>query len=141
MKQASQHTDKLWVKKSNDHRGIRVENIKTMNLSTPGTFVQEFIQNPLLIDGRWVHLLFIASDVPLNKNLIHKYFFINRKFDIGIYVIMTSINPLRLYAFDSDALLRFCAKDYLPFNSSDVNSYVVGDDYTPIWEVRLFHLN
>ncbi|VDL85133.1 unnamed protein product [Nippostrongylus brasiliensis] len=30
---------------------------------------------------------------------------------------------------------RFCAKDYLPFDSNDVNKYVVGDDYTPIWEV------
>lgn len=62
-----------------------------------------------------------------------------RKFDIGIYVIMTSVNPLRVYTFNSDVLLRFCAKKYLPFNSTDLDSYVVGDDYTPIWEVCIFH--
>lgn len=49
---AKEHPDKLWVKKSNDHRGIRVQTVPNMNLDTPGTFVQEFIQNPLLIDGK-----------------------------------------------------------------------------------------
>lgn len=49
---------------------------------------------------------------------------------------MTSVEPLRLYIMGSEALLRFCAKPYLPFNSSDLDSYVVGDDYTPIWEVN-----
>jgi hypothetical protein len=58
-----------------------------------------------------------------------------RKFDIGLYVTMTSINPLRLYIYDSDALLRFCAKPYHPFNATDLHTYVVGDDYTPTWEV------
>lgn len=67
-----------------------------------------------------------------SKCLLFQFF---RKFDIGIYVIMTSVNPLRVYTFNTDVLLRFCAKKYLPFNSSDLDSYVVGDDYTPIWEV------
>ncbi len=48
---------------------------------------------------------------------------------------MTSINPLRLYIYDSDALLRFCGKPYYPFNTTDLDTYVVGDDYTPTWEV------
>lgn len=46
---------------------------------------------------------------------------------------MTSINPLRVYVFDSEILLRFCAKPYYPFNVTDLDSYVVGDAYTPIW--------
>ena len=103
------HPDKLWVKKSNAHRGIKVEDASSMDLNTEGTFVQEFIHNPLLIDGK--------------------------KFDIGIYAVMTSIDPLRVYLLGNEALLRFCAKPYLPFNSSDLDSYVVGDDYTPIWEI------
>lgn len=49
---AKDHPDKLWVKKSNDHRGIRVQDAASMNLETEGTFVQEFIHNPLLIDGK-----------------------------------------------------------------------------------------
>lgn len=48
---------------------------------------------------------------------------------------LTSVNPLRVYLYDSEALLRFCAQDYLPFNASHLDSYVVGDNYAPIWEV------
>ncbi|XP_054169103.1 probable tubulin polyglutamylase ttll-15 [Oppia nitens] len=101
------HPNKLWVKKDSNHRGIRILDLETVNLSASGTFMQEYIQKPYLIDGK--------------------------KFDIGIYAIMTSINPLRVYILESDALLRFCAKPYYPFNSSDVDTYVVGDDYTPTW--------
>lgn len=109
LKYSNDHPEKLWVKKSNDHRGIRVEDLSNIDLTTEGTFVQEFIHNPLLIDGK--------------------------KFDIGIYVVMTSVEPLRVYFLENEALLRFCAKPYHPFNASDVDQYVVGDDYTPIWEI------
>jgi len=50
--QALAHPEKLWVHKSNMHRGIKVKNLKDIDLNTGGTFVQEFISNPLLIDGR-----------------------------------------------------------------------------------------
>ncbi|GAB6022539.1 hypothetical protein CHUAL_006644 [Chamberlinius hualienensis] len=103
------HPDKLFVQKNNKHRGIKVQPISSLNLTQDGSFIQEFIQNPLLID--------------------------KRKFDIGIYTIITSIDPLRAYIFNGDALLRFCSVDYHPFNSDVMDKYVVGDDYTPIWEI------
>ncbi|VDO28436.1 unnamed protein product [Haemonchus placei] len=80
-----------------------------MNLDKEDSFVQEFISNPLLID--------------------------NRKFDIGVYTVITSIHPLRVYVYEGDSLIRFCAEDYLPFDSNRLDKYVVGDDYTPIWEI------
>ncbi len=40
------------------------------------TFLQEFISNPLLIDGY--------------------------KFDIGVYVVITSVKPLRIYVLNGD---------------------------------------
>ena len=49
---------------------------------------------------------------------------------------MTSVNPLRVYIYENDALFRFCARPYPhPFNASDLDSYVVGDQYTPTWEM------
>ena len=30
---------------------------------------------------------------------------------------------------------RFCPKKYEPFDPEDVDKYVVGDDYIPIWEM------
>lgn len=59
-----------------------------------------------------------------------------RKFDIGIYTVITSVLPLRVYIYEGDVLLRFCPKDYKPFDADDVDKYVVGDDYTPLWEVN-----
>jgi tubulin monoglycylase TTLL15 len=35
----------------------------------------------------------------------------------------------------SDWLIRFCKEEYHPFDGDRVNGYVVGDDYTPIWEI------
>ena len=43
-------------------------------------FVQEYIANPLLVDGR--------------------------KFDIGVYTVLTSIDPLRVYVYDREVLMR-----------------------------------
>ena len=79
-----------------------------------------------------------------------------RKFDIGTYVVVTSGEPfrygleiiddiiipknstlstlIRIYLLN-EWLLRFCNTDYEPFDPSNAKSYVVGDDYTPIWEV------
>lgn len=55
--------------------------------------------------------------------------------DIGIYIAITSIDPLRLYYFD-DVLIRFCQYD---FNGDLLNakkdSYVVADDYMPPWSI------
>ncbi|XP_064621369.1 probable tubulin polyglutamylase ttll-15 isoform X2 [Lineus longissimus] len=106
---AKEHPSKLWVQKSNGHRGIKIKSLKNLDLTKSSTFVQEYIANPYLIDGR--------------------------KFDIGLYVTMTSVDPLRVYVYDGDFLIRFCPKDYHPFNAGDVDKYVVGDDYTPTWEI------
>ncbi|KAK2580201.1 hypothetical protein KPH14_012463 [Odynerus spinipes] len=101
--------DKYFVQKSNDHRGIKIVKISNMNLTATGSFVQEFIDRPYLVDGY--------------------------KFDIGIYTVITSIDPLRVYAYKGDVLLRFCPVKYYPFDADNLDKYVVGDDYLPIWNV------
>lgn len=52
-----------------------------------GTFVQEYIDDPYLMDGY--------------------------RFDIGIYAVLTSIDPLRVYAYDGDWLIRYGIYKYL----------------------------
>jgi tubulin monoglycylase TTLL15 len=70
----------LFVQKSNDHRGISITKLRNLNLKAEGTFVQEYIDRPLLVDGY--------------------------KFDIGVYTIQTSIDPLRVYTYNGDMILR-----------------------------------
>jgi len=106
------HPNKMFVQKSNNHRGIQIEKISNLKLDAEGSFVQEFIDNPLLVDGY--------------------------KFDIGLYTTLTSIDPLRVYVHDTDVLLRFCPTKYHPFDASDKDKYVVQDDYLPSWQVPSF---
>ncbi|XP_065833475.1 probable tubulin polyglutamylase ttll-15 isoform X1 [Oscarella lobularis] len=104
--------DKMWVVKSGTHRGVRVrkqvDNVLKIRHDA-NLFIQEFISNPFLIDGR--------------------------KFDIGVYTVITSIDPLRVYTYEEEILLRFCSLPYHPFDEAEVNKYVVTADYTPTWEI------
>lgn len=103
------HPNALFVEKHNEHRHIAIRAPDEINLFSNNSFVQEFIQNPFLVDGF--------------------------KFDIGVYVVITSIDPLRLYIYSGDVLFRYCPVKYYPFNASNIDKYVVGDDYLPTWEV------
>ena len=57
------------------------------------------------------------------------------QFDIGIYTMITSMDPLRIYVFEGDVLLRFCPEKYHPFDAANRDKYVVHDDYRPTWKV------
>ncbi|XP_067028366.1 probable tubulin polyglutamylase ttll-15 isoform X2 [Acropora muricata] len=111
LEEVRNYPNKLWVEKSNNHRGIRIKSLKEIDLTKGSNeyFVQEYIANPLLVDGR--------------------------KFDIGVYTVLTSIDPLRVYVYDREVLVRFCEKAYYPFDPEDERKYVVGDTYTQPWEL------
>jgi hypothetical protein len=119
---ARENPSKMWIQKSNKHRGIKIKTMQELDLTADQTFIQEYISKPFLVDGRFVYHSF------------YQHIFC-RKFDIGIYTVITSITPLRVYVFDGEALLRFCPQDYHPFDPNIVDKYVIGDDYTPTWEV------
>ncbi|XP_077297867.1 tubulin tyrosine ligase-like 15 [Arctopsyche grandis] len=108
-KYAKSKPEALFVVKDNQHRGVQLKNVSEINLETQGNFVQEYMKNPFLVDGH--------------------------KFDIGVYTILTSVDPLRVYIYKGDVLFRYCPSKYYPFDPSDIDKYVIGDDYLPTWEV------
>lgn len=69
-----------FVLKDNYHRKIKVAKIDEIDFNQSQNFVQEFIDKPLLIDGY--------------------------KFDIGLYTIITSVDPLSIYVYNGDIMLR-----------------------------------
>ena len=79
------------------------------------SIVQEFIANPFLIDGH--------------------------KFNIGIFVIFTSGNPLRAYILDNMVIFRFCNTPYDPEKlHDDPTMYITdGEEFgrKPIREVSI----
>lgn len=109
LKYVQEYPNKSFVEKDNDHRKIHIRKIEEIDLNKEGTFVQEYVDKPLLVNGY--------------------------RFDIGIYTVITSIDPLRIYIYNGEALLRFCTEKYHPFDPENLNKYVVGDDYLPTWEV------
>lgn len=76
----SKNPEKIFVQKSNDHRNIKIQKIDSVDLDSSGTFIQEFLDKPFLVDGY--------------------------KFDIGVYTIITSVDPLRVYIYNGDILFR-----------------------------------
>lgn len=81
MFQARKYPQKMFVQKDNEHRGIKIEKINKLNLKQNDSFIQEYIDKPLLVDGY--------------------------KFDIGVYTIITSIDPLTIYIYNGDVLFRY----------------------------------
>lgn len=106
---ADQNPEKMFVQKHNQHRHINIRPVKEINYNDNDTFVQEYIGNPLLVDGH--------------------------KFDMGVYVMIVSVNPLRAYIYKGDVLFRYCPQKYYPFDPNNVDKYIVGDDYLPVWDV------
>lgn len=78
-----------------------------------------------------------------NKCLAQEYFHTHKvnhhKFDVGVYVVITDIEPLRAYFYD-DVLIRVCKRAYPTTIEEFVNdeeTWVI-NDYKPIWKVAEF---
>lgn len=90
------------VEKNIFNRGVRIvtkKDVLQRNHENSEIFYQQFMDKPFLIDGH--------------------------AFDFGIFVLITSFNPLRIYRFDADVLFRFCKEKYYPFDPSNRDKYVV----------------
>ncbi len=71
---------------------------------------QEFVNNPFLID--------------------------NKTFTFGLYMVITSGDPLRVYIND-DIFVKYTKKDYYPFDINDQDRYVTSEDAYYFWQVSL----
>ena len=102
-----------WLSKAKTHRGVRaLRSADASSLAALGAaLVQERVR-PLLLPS------------------------LRRAFDIGLYVVVSSVRPLRVYAHDV-ALVRFCEAEYpqTPAQFAEASRFVV-KEYTPIWELR-----
>lgn len=104
---AKNHPQKRFLEKSITNRGVSAKSPSEIDFTNSSIFVQEMVENPLLIE--------------------------DRMFDFGVYVVITSIDPLRIYMWDMDILLRVCLKTYYPFNKENLDSYVIGDHFHSGW--------
>lgn len=101
--------DKKFVEKNTVNRGVKIVNVQDINYDKSSKIYQEFMDKPFLIDGRG--------------------------FDLGVFVLISSIDPLRVYRYETEVLLRFCPEPYHPFNASNMDQYVIQDSYVPYSEM------
>lgn len=107
-----------WVYKKRTHRGVKF--VDTAGLAAA-----------LDTEGGW-------DEKTMAARYIEPLLIGGHKFDVGVYVAITSVSPLRVY-IHRNVLLRFCK---LPYPSTEqlrkgdppVDSYVV-DEYLPPWEI------
>lgn len=105
-----------WLFKAKNHRGVRV-----LTDGSPASLAQN---SPAIVQERVKPLL-------LRR--------LRRAFDVGLYVLVTSVRPLRVYAYDL-SLVRFCEVEYprTPSDfSTDPRSFVISH-YSPIWSLPFF---
>ena len=107
-----------WVLKSKEHRGVKflpnpgevtLGSLKKSGEDIENTIIQKFIDKPLLID--------------------------NYKFDFGIYVLVTSSLPTRVYIHTTRMVMRFCPEPYEPFDPTNRMSYVIEEGYKSAVEI------
>ncbi|CRK96757.1 CLUMA_CG009979, isoform A [Clunio marinus] len=110
---ANEHPNARFVQKLWSNRGVSLKNASEINFKMFGSgykyFAQLYIENPLLIDGY--------------------------KFDFGIYVLVASLEPLRVYFYEKNTLIRLCGKKYDPNNYEDLDTYVIGDVCQFPWDI------
>ena len=110
------HHRKRWVIKSRTHRGVRIFDASAAALRASTADGEEDVMAAEYVEP------FLVSD---------------HKFDIGVYIAITSIDPLEVYMYDN-VLLRFCK---LPHPRGEITpetpleSYVI-NDYQPPWEME-----
>jgi tubulin polyglutamylase TTLL4 len=90
------------------------EDLKRDFAARPGTLI---VKPPASARGQGIKVISKLADIPRRKNaLIQKYlddpFLLDGyKFDLRIYVLVTSFDPLRVYVFE-DGLVRFCTEKF-----------------------------
>lgn len=103
------HPNKRFVVKKKSNRGVILQNVTDMNFTSnsfsDGYFAMEFVENPLLFNGH--------------------------KFDFAVYVVITSVNPLRVYYYNKNIIMRFCPKTYDTSDPEDRDRYVVRSSHIP----------
>ena len=107
----------IWMLKSKQHRRVRpLLNATRAALSAAAPALLQRRVRPLLLRG------------------------LGRAFDVGLYVLVSSVSPLRIYSYER-ALVRVCEKPFPTrasgFATADHSSYVI-NHYAPLWTLPFF---
>ncbi|KAG5677463.1 hypothetical protein PVAND_007221 [Polypedilum vanderplanki] len=101
-----------YVEKNYDNRGVRIVTPDEFDKNNDEKIYQVFMDNPFLID--------------------------DHAFDFGVYVLISSVNPLRIYRYDHEVFIRFCPEKYHPFDPLNTHKYVVDENHLSVYVMPSF---
>ncbi|XP_072025734.1 probable tubulin polyglutamylase ttll-15 [Amphiura filiformis] len=97
-KTKNREVEQVWVVKKTLHRNVTVKATREIDLDSKG-IIQQFIHNQFLLHGHVISL--------------------------GVFVIITSFSPLRVYTLDDNGwLVRIANKPYHPVNYNDFETFL-----------------
>jgi tubulin polyglutamylase TTLL6/13 len=103
------------------HMTTKINNAKE-NKEEPPAYI---IKPGSSCQGRGIYLAQTLEDIEIQQGYVVQEYIHNplcilgRKFDLRIYVLQTSSQPLRLYVYE-DGLARFCTKQYEKPNAENI---------------------
>lgn len=112
LKYAQENPKAIFVEKNYGNRGVKIVKIEEIDLENSEKIYQRFLDDPFLIDGH--------------------------AFDFGVYVLITSINPLRIYRYSQENFIRFCPEEFFPFDANVTDKYVVSGNHLAAYEMEAF---
>jgi tubulin monoglycylase TTLL15 len=112
---ALENPTKMFVKKNIENRGVEIVDVNKLHLSfnESSKLYQEFMNKPFLVDGH--------------------------AFDFGVFVLISSLNPLRVYRYETEVLMRFCPEPYYPFDVKNVEKYVIYETHKHFTQMNWFN--
>lgn len=90
-----------FIEKSPKHQ-VKLVKQSDIKFDKSEKYYQRYLENPFLVDGHVMHF--------------------------GVYALITSIDPLRIYRFQ-EVDLRFSLEPYVPFDPKIVDKFVISDKY------------
>ncbi|KAG8230676.1 hypothetical protein J437_LFUL010490 [Ladona fulva] len=101
----------------------------------PPSIPQHSLRQPAGARGTGVSVIHNWNQIPHNKPVIVQKYIENpylidvTKFDLRVYILITSVHPLRLYVY-SEGLVRFASDTYSPDTSTLSDKYVHLTNYS-----------
>lgn len=90
-----------FVEKPKNSRQVKIVKSNEIVFENNQNFYQAYLENPFLID--------------------------NHAIELSVFVLISSVDPIRIYRYNQDVQVRFCEEIYYPFDPKNVSKFVVSE--------------
>ncbi|CAG0923322.1 unnamed protein product, partial [Notodromas monacha] len=97
--------------------------LRSTKLESPGWVIKNKTKTDLWIKDSYQNSTGVVQEFLQNPLLFH-----GRLFQIGVFVAVISIEPLRVYVYEDDASVSVCSEFYEPFDPKHGHRYIITEE-------------